>query len=408
MIKFNMAKTNDTNITVVGAGYVGMGLAALFAKSNNVTVIDIDKDKVDKINNRKPVFKDADLEKILKQPKLNLTATQCQATAYKGADFIVIAAPTDFDESKKCFNTSIIEKIIQDIKTHTTTAFVIIKSTIPVGYTEEVKARLGYDRIIFSPEFLREGRSIYDNLYPSRIIVGTTPELRQVSAKFATLMRSICLKKDVEVLLMSNTEAEAVKMFSNTYLAARVAFFNELDTFAESKNLNARNIIDGMCLDPRIGAWYNNPSFGYGGYCLPKDTKQLAQHYDGISCNMMQAIIESNETRKKFVARQIFNNAKARAKGTPAIGVYRLIMKADSDNFRASAIRDVIKHISKMGGDVFIYEPGIAEATFEGYAVVKDFDEFKAKSDIIVTNRASDELSDVADKVYTRDIFKRD
>lgn len=377
------------NITVVGSGYVGLALAVLLAKKHNVIAFDINKSKVDKINKRESFMKDMDLERMLSED-LSLVATTCEKTAYKNAEFVIIAAPTDFDELTNCFNTSIIDSIIKSVKNQNKNATIVIKSTVPVGYTSQ------HEGILFSPEFLREGKSIHDNLYPSRIIVGQGKGAKQ----FAGLMKEIS-KNDAPVLFMSSTEAEAVKIFSNTYLASRIAFFNELDTFAEIKGLDSKNIINGVSLDPRIGDYYNNPSFGFGGYCLPKDTKQLRQHFKGIPENIMGAIIESNRTRKKFIADQIAKKGKV-------IGVYRLTMKANSDNFRSSAIRDVLEHLSSLGLKIFIYEPTLGQSTFEGYPILNDFAKFKAKADVIVANRMNAELYDVKNKVYTRDIFERD
>jgi len=406
-----MIKKEAQNITVVGAGYVGLSLAVLLARKNNVIAFDISQERVDKINDKKPIFKDDELERILRDEPINLKATTDEKVAFSKPDFIIIAAPTDFDEKTERFNTSIIESIIGKIKEYKSNAVVVIKSTIPVGFTKWAREKLGYANLIFSPEFLREGRAVHDNIHPSRVIVGTdeaNPQLVEGSKKFAELMQSISEKGDAPILIMPDTEAEAVKLFSNSYLASRVAFFNELDTFAEVKGLCTKNIIDGMCLDPRIGLGYNNPSFGYGGYCFPKDTKQLLSIYLGVPNNVVAAIVTANETRKKFIAKQIFEKAVGNGYGRPCIGIYRLTMKAGSDNFRSSSIRDVMESLREMGGNVFVYEPTLDDVEFEGYPVVKDLAEFKNKADIIVANRIGDDIRDVSDKVYTRDVYGRD
>lgn len=387
-------------ITVVGAGYVGLSLAVLLAQHNEVTVLDINPQKVKMINERVSPIKDPDIDYFLRNKTLYLEATLDKEKAYSNADYIIIATPTDYDHNKNGFDTSSVEQVLEDALKYNDKALIVIKSTVPVGFTENMKKRFNTDRIVFSPEFLREGKALHDNLYPSRIVVG---EKSERARKFADLLLQGAIKKDVPVLLTGSSEAEAIKLFSNAYLAMRVAFFNELDTFAELKGLNTREIVEGVCLDPRIGNHYNNPSFGYGGYCLPKDTNQLAAQFNGIPHILISAIVESNETRKKHIADMI-------AKKNPGtIGIYRLTMKKDSDNFRNSSILDVIDYIrNRSNARIVIYEPLIKENIFKGMSVVNDLDEFKKMSDIILANRMSHELEDVIEKVYTRDLFNRD
>lgn len=388
-------------IAVAGTGYVGLSLATLLSREHEVFALDIIPEKVDMINHRISPIRDKYIEKYFVEKDLNLTATLDYEKAFRDADFLIISTPTNYDDERNFFDTSsvedIIEKAIKVCDLSKTT--IVIKSTIPVGYTENIKVKYGIDNIMFSPEFLREGKALYDNLYPSRIIVGA--KTKQATA-FANLLQSAALNKNVAIKFMSSTEAEAVKLFANTYLALRVAYFNELDTYAELKGLNSKDIIDGVCLDPRIGNHYNNPSFGYGGYCLPKDTKQLKANYADVPENLISAIVESNTTRKSHIAEMVL------AKKPEVVGVYRLTMKTGSDNFRASAIQDVIKNIMSTGTEVVIYEPTLNTAEFNNCRIVNTLDEFKAISDIIVANRATEELDDVADKIYTRDIFDRD
>ena len=387
------------NITVVGTGYVGLANAILLSQNNEVIALDVNKEKVEKINNKQSPIADKEIEDFLSNKKLNLIATTDKKVAYKNPEYTIIATPTDYDTEKNFFNTSTVESVIKELNSECPQTNIIIKSTIPVGFTKRMKNEYPNLNIIFSPEFLREGKALYDNLYPSRIIVGDTTESAKI---FANLLKESAYKKDIPTLFMKPTEAEAVKLFANTYLALRVAYFNELDTYAEMRNLDTKSIIEGVCLDPRIGNHYNNPSFGYGGYCLPKDTKQLKANFKDVPENLISAIVESNDTRKSHIANSIME------KNPNTVGIYRLTMKAGSDNFRASAIQDIVQKLIDNNINVIIYEPTLNENNYNGIKIENNLATFKNDSDVIIANRLEEALNDVTEKVYTRDIYSRD